>query len=107
MTKNDICIIDISDISKEYINLPTLTSHHSSLERMMIIGLIFMRLVSETLGGDFLRKEIFSLYTKKNSQQSIRSAGHSQRLKSRLISILSSQSLSVTLHLNSAGWMEI
>ena len=28
-TKNDICIIDISDISKEYINLPTLTSHFS------------------------------------------------------------------------------
>ena len=27
--KNDICIIDISDISKEYINLPTLTSHCS------------------------------------------------------------------------------
>ena len=63
-TKNDICIIDISDISKEYINLPTMTSHHSSLERMWLLGLIFMLLVSETLGGDFLRQEIFSLYTK-------------------------------------------
>ena len=57
--KNDICIIDISDISKEYINLPTLTSHHSSLERMWILGLIFMLLVSETLGGDILRQEYF------------------------------------------------
>ena len=36
-----------------------MTSHHSSLKRMWILGLIFMLLVSETLGGDNLRQEYF------------------------------------------------
>ena len=52
--KNDICIIDISDIIKEYINLPTLKSHFSR-EKMRLHDLIFILLVSKTLGGDVLR----------------------------------------------------